>query len=149
VRPNHTRHIDQARDIHATHALRLGFRQIQGVREDDMRLLMQHRGAGYDSVRDLWLRTGLTPAVLERLAAADACRSLGLDRRDALWAVRGLNRAGDKDDLPLFAAAAEPPAPAFIGPSAVEAALAELDLDGMSPREAMEALYRLRGLAKG
>jgi len=28
--------------------------------------------------------------------------SLGLDRRDALWAVRGLNRSGDKDDLPLF-----------------------------------------------
>ena len=34
------------------------------------------------------------PAVLERLAEADAFRSLGLDRRDALWAVRGLNRAG-------------------------------------------------------
>ncbi len=102
----HTRHADQAGDIHATHALRLGFRQIQGVREEDMRRLVQYRGAGYDSVRDLWLRTGLTPAVLERLAAADAFRSLGLDRRDALWAVRGLNRAGDKDDLPLFARAA-------------------------------------------
>ena len=54
-------------------------------------------------MRDLWLRTGLSPAVLERLAEADAFRSLGLDRREALWAVRGLNRAGDKDDLPLFA----------------------------------------------
>jgi len=52
------------------------------------------------------------------------------------------------DDLPLFAAAAaEPPAPVFKGPSEVELALADLDLDGMSPREAMEALYRLRGLA--
>ncbi len=49
------------------------------------------------------------------------------------------------DDLPLFAAAAEPPAPAF-GPSAVDGALADLDLDGMSPREAMDALYRLKGL---
>jgi DNA mismatch repair protein MutS len=51
------------------------------------------------------------------------------------------------DDLPLFAAAAEPAAPAFRGPSEVELALADLDLDGMSPREAMEALYRLKGLA--
>ena len=52
------------------------------------------------------------------------------------------------DDLPLFAAAAEPAAPTFAGPSEVELALTELDLDGMSPREAMEALYRLRGLLK-
>ena len=68
-----------------------------------MRRVMEMRGRGYDSLRDLWLRTGLSPAVIERLAAADAFRSLGLDRREALWAVRGLNRAGDKDDLPLFA----------------------------------------------
>jgi DNA mismatch repair protein MutS len=48
-------------------------------------------------------------------------------------------------DLPLFAAA-EPDAPAFAGPSEVERVLAGLDLDGMSPREAMDALYRLKGL---
>ncbi len=82
--------------------LRLGFRIIKGVREEDMRLVMEKRGRGYDSVRDLWLRTGLSPTVIERLAVADAFRSLGLDRREALWAVRGLNRSGDKDDLALF-----------------------------------------------
>ena len=50
------------------------------------------------------------------------------------------------EDLPLFAAhAAEPEAPAF-GPSEVEAQLKTLDLDGMSPREAMAALYRLKEL---
>ena len=54
-------------------------------------------------MRDLWLRSGLEPATLERLADADAFRSLGLDRREALWAVRGLGRVGDQDDLPLFA----------------------------------------------
>ena len=48
------------------------------------------------------------------------------------------------DDLPLFAAVAEPEAP--FGPSKVEEALAVLDVDGMSPREAMDALYRLKGL---
>jgi DNA mismatch repair protein MutS len=48
------------------------------------------------------------------------------------------------EDLPLFAAVAEPEA--RYGPSAVEEALAALDPDGMSPREAMDALYRLKGL---
>jgi DNA mismatch repair protein MutS len=52
------------------------------------------------------------------------------------------------DDLPLFAAKAQDVArPAE--PSAVEAALEGLDVDGMSPREALEALYRLRGLLAG
>ncbi len=102
----HPRHEDQRQDIQTRCALRLGFRMIKGVREDDMRRIALLRGRGYDSVRDLWLRTGLSPVVLERLASADAFCSIGLDRRDALWAVRGLNRAGDKDDLPLFAAAA-------------------------------------------
>ena len=48
-------------------------------------------------------------------------------------------------ELPLFALA-EPTAPAPAGPTGVERALAALDLDGMSPREAMDALYRLKGL---
>ena len=100
----HPRHASMIDAIRATHAVRLGLRQIVGVREDDMRRLVERRGQGYDSVRDLWLRSGLTPAVLEKLADADAFRSLGLDRRQALWAVRGLDRVGDQDDLPLFAA---------------------------------------------
>ena len=61
-------------DIRATHALRLGFRQISGFSEDDGLLIENKRGAGFDSIRDLWLRTGLQPAVLERLAEADAFR---------------------------------------------------------------------------
>ena len=68
-----------------------------------MRKLVEQRGAGYDSVSDLWLRGGIPLTALERLADADAFRSLGLDRREALWAVRALNRVGDQDDLPLFA----------------------------------------------
>ena len=110
----HARHAAMRDDICATHAIRLGFRQIKGLNEADMLCLVQSRQGGFDSVRDLWLRTKLSPAVLENLAQADAFRSLGLDRREALWAVRGLNRAGDKDDLPLFAktafGAAEPDA---------------------------------------
>ena len=98
----HPRHAEMAAHIRATHAVRLGLRQIVGIREEDMRRLVERRGQAYDSVRDLWLRSGLTPAALEKLADADAFRSLGLDRRQALWAVRGLDRVGDQDDLPLF-----------------------------------------------
>ena len=98
----HRRHAGQIPHIRTRKALRLGFRQINGLRETDMKLLAARRERGYDSVRDLWLRTGLSIETLEKLAEADAFRSLGLDRRDALWAVRGLRRSGDKDDLPLF-----------------------------------------------
>ena len=50
-------------------------------------------------MRDLWRRSGLKRASLEKLAAADAFRSLGLDRRQALWEVRGLPK---ELPLPLF-----------------------------------------------
>jgi DNA mismatch repair protein MutS len=53
------------------------------------------------------------------------------------------------DDLPLFAAAAPAHSPGVAEPSAVEESLKTLDLDGMSPREAMDALYRLKGLLDG
>ncbi|MBV8795443.1 MAG: error-prone DNA polymerase, partial [Hyphomicrobiales bacterium] len=98
----HPRHAEMAPHIRTTHAVRLGLRQIVGLKEKDVLELTQRRGQGYDSVRDLWLRSGLSSTVLERLADADAFRSLGLDRRQALWAVRGLDRVGDQDDLPLF-----------------------------------------------
>jgi error-prone DNA polymerase len=99
----HPRHAEMAPHIRTTHAVRLGFRRIIGVKEKDMLRLVEQRGEAYDSVRDLWLRSGLSSTVLERLADADAFRSLGLDRRQALWVVRGLDRVGDQDDLPLFA----------------------------------------------
>jgi error-prone DNA polymerase len=102
----HPRHQDMKDDIWSKHALRLGFRQISGMVEKEGRAIAEVRRTGFDSVRDLWLRTRLPPATLERLAAADAFGSLGLNRRDALWAVKALRRTGDKDDLPLFAHAA-------------------------------------------
>jgi error-prone DNA polymerase len=104
----HALHRDMAGDIYATHAVRLGFRKIKGLSEEEHgKVIMQNRGAGYASVRDLWLRTGLPPRVIARLADADAFGSLGLTRRQALWAAKALGRVGDKDDdLPLFQAPA-------------------------------------------
>ena len=76
---------------------------------------------------------GVPPAVVAR--ARDV-----LDRLE-----REAGAPAHLDDLPLFAASAPPPA-GRTGPSPVELALADLDPDSMSPREALEALYRLRGL---
>jgi len=84
-------------------ALRLGLRQIDSMREDDVQRLVAVRDSlpakAYRDVRELWRRSGLKRASLERLAAADAYRSLGLDRRQALWEVRGLPKEAP---LPLF-----------------------------------------------
>src|SRR5690606_16658010 len=55
----HARHAEMAADIRTTHAMRLGLRQISGFGEDDAKTIMDRRGRGYDSVRDLWLRTSL------------------------------------------------------------------------------------------
>ena len=101
----HPRHRDMAGVIKARKSVRLGLRQVKGVREADMLQLMAKRGRGYDSVRDLAFRSGLSRAVLERLAEADAFRSIGLDRREALWAVKALDPAPAANALPLFALA--------------------------------------------
>ncbi|MBL8545667.1 MAG: error-prone DNA polymerase [Hyphomonadaceae bacterium] len=98
----HPRHAEMAKDIKSTHALRLGFRQGNGLREEALKRLVANRGNGYDSVRSVWLKSGLDLSTIERLADMDAFRSLGLDRRDALWVARGLNRVGGQEDLPLF-----------------------------------------------
>jgi error-prone DNA polymerase len=71
-------------------ALRLGFRQIKGLREDDIEILVSSRGSGYQNIPAL-RNAGVSQAALERLADADAFRSLALDRRQALWEVSALN----------------------------------------------------------
>jgi error-prone DNA polymerase len=67
--------------------------RLRGHDKDDV------ASAKFTNMRDAWRRSGLKRATLERLAAADAFRSLGLDRRQALWEVRGLPL---EVPLPLF-----------------------------------------------
>ncbi len=81
-------------------ALRLGFRQIKGMPEDEALWIAAARGNGYRAVEDVWRRAGVPPATLTRLAEADAFAVLGLSRRDALWAARAL---APGQELPLFA----------------------------------------------
>src|SRR5258706_9401603 len=67
-------------------AIRLGFRQVRGLRQDDINVLIDNRKEHYKSIYDL-REIGMAESVLERLADADAFRSLGHDRRNALWKV--------------------------------------------------------------
>ena len=101
----HPDHKSMKDAVHARHAVRLGLRLVKGLSDRDMATLVAARGSGYDTVRDLWLRTGLQRATIERLADADAFRSIGLSRRDALWAASALDKRGRTEDLPLFSAA--------------------------------------------
>ncbi|MDW9959158.1 error-prone DNA polymerase [Sinorhizobium meliloti] len=98
----HPRHASMREVIKTRKAVRLGFRLVKGLKQTDMKALVARRGEGYRSVHDLWLRSGLSRSVLERLADADAFRSIGLDRRAALWAVKALDEQSAVERLPLF-----------------------------------------------
>lgn len=91
-------------------ALRLGLRQIDGFNQAEAERLVAATTSSRDassrrddppfaSVHELWSRSGVSHATLERLAAADAFRSMRLDRRQALWEVKALARS---EPLPLF-----------------------------------------------
>ncbi|MFO1036917.1 MAG: error-prone DNA polymerase [Geminicoccaceae bacterium] len=79
-------------------AVRLGFRQIKGLAEAEAVRIVTARLKPYRTVEELKRRAGIDRSTLVVLAEADAFRSLGLDRRQALWAVRALPDAA----LPLF-----------------------------------------------
>lgn len=96
------RHAEMRGVIETKHAVRLGFRQIKGLSKERMEAFVEQRGSGYSTVRDVWLRSGLDVGEIEKLAQADAFRSLGLDRRQALWAVRALDGKSAAERLPLF-----------------------------------------------
>jgi error-prone DNA polymerase len=82
--------------------LRLGLRMVRGLSNLHAAQIVAARGEGpFTSIEDVWRRSGVPVAALEKLADADAFATLGLDRRQALWRLRGLGEA----PLPLFAAA--------------------------------------------
>ncbi|MGI6246138.1 MAG: error-prone DNA polymerase [Pseudochelatococcus sp.] len=85
-------------------AVRLGLRMVAGLgNADAARLLACRADEPFRSPEELWHRAAVSAASLVALAEADAFRpSLGLARREALWAIRALR----DEPLPLFAAAA-------------------------------------------
>ncbi|MBM6596508.1 error-prone DNA polymerase [Microvirga pudoricolor] len=85
-------------------AVRLGLRMAKGLANTDGGMIPLARGGSpYSSIEDLWRRAGLSVSCLEALANADAFGSMGVNRRDALWTIRGLSN----ETMPLFAAADE------------------------------------------
>ncbi|MYA42780.1 MAG: error-prone DNA polymerase, partial [Gemmatimonadetes bacterium] len=122
-------------------ALRLGLRQIRGLKEEDAARLIAGRGDGYRSPLDLWRRVGIPSAVLTRLAAADAFGSMGLDRRQAAWAVKAIDDAGP---LPLFESPGIRPESALPAMSAGEQVAADYHSTGLSLKHHPVALLRPR-----
>jgi len=95
--------LEPSSESHKGRALRLGFREIMGFSETAAADIVVARGEGYSSIADMQRRTGLPKAVLERLARADAYRSMGISRRQASWDIRTLCDM----PLPLFGVLAE------------------------------------------
>ncbi|WP_349963315.1 error-prone DNA polymerase [Rhizobium sp. ZPR3] len=87
------------------HAVRLGMRMVHGLAQiDAARIIAARADQPFESVDNLWRRSGVPAASLVELAEADAfLPSLNLQRRDALWAIKALR----DEPLPLFAAAAQ------------------------------------------
>nr|WP_095447821.1 error-prone DNA polymerase [[Ochrobactrum] quorumnocens] len=83
-------------------ALRLGFRQIDGLSENAAKLLIAGRHESYRTIEDMHRRLRIDRRAFTLLADADAFGSLDIDRRAALWAVR---RLPNDETLPLFRAA--------------------------------------------
>lgn len=98
--------------------LRLGFRQVKGLRQEDIELLIANRKSKFSSINQL-RDINLSEAALERLADADAFRSIGLDRREALWEVSTKDR----------------PVEIFKGQQAADAKDENISLPVMSPSE--------------
>lgn len=82
--------------------LRLGFRQVKGLSNEEINLMISERKTRFTSIHQL-REIGLSEATLEKLADADAFRSIGLDRRQALWEVT------TKDQQPRSLFSALPP----------------------------------------
>jgi error-prone DNA polymerase len=72
------------------YAIRLGFRQIKGLTEEDVQALVSSRTNNYTNMHSL-RDAGVSHAGLEKLADADCFRSMGLDRRQALWEISALH----------------------------------------------------------
>ena len=93
------------------HAVRLGFCMVRSLKQTDAEQLVDRRTYDriaatraertFTSIEDVWRRAGVPMATLYHIAAADGFHSLGLSRRDAAWAIKGLR----DEALPLFVAA--------------------------------------------
>jgi len=95
----------------AFHAVRLGFCMVRDLNKKLAEQLVDRRTFGriavgrdeapFETVEEVWRRASVPIATLNHIAKADGFRGLGLSRREAAWAIKGLR----DEPLPLFAAA--------------------------------------------
>ncbi|UZF95639.1 error-prone DNA polymerase [Bosea sp. NBC_00550] len=86
-------------------AVRLGLRMVKGLSNAHAAAIITARARlPFESIEDLWRRSCVPVAALAQIAEADGFQpSLGLARREAIWAIRVLR----DEPLPLFAAAVD------------------------------------------
>jgi error-prone DNA polymerase len=119
------------------HAVRLGLRMTRGLAEKDGQRIVTTRSQHYLSVLDVSRRAQAPVEALVQLAKADAFGSMGLNRREASWAIKALRNT----TLPLFADADRREKqfkPEFTEPSVV--------LDPMTKGREVVEDYRSHGL---
>ncbi|HWE98191.1 MAG TPA: OB-fold nucleic acid binding domain-containing protein, partial [Caulobacteraceae bacterium] len=106
--------------------VRLGLRQVRGLKKEEILRLMEVRAGGIASFEDLARRARLPRRALELLAEADAFRSLGLDRREALWRMKALApEVKASEEAPLLAGLGLEEAPAALPRMRLPAHVAE------------------------
>ncbi|WP_432829445.1 error-prone DNA polymerase [Dactylosporangium sp. CA-092794] len=112
--------------------VRLGLQSVRSLGEAVAKRIEEERGAGgpFTSMSDLARRAGLTTAHLEALATADAFASLGLSRREALWAA-GAAAQETAGRLPGTTGGTQ--APMLPGMDAVERMVADVWATGLAP----------------
>src|SRR5688572_27416390 len=125
-------------------AVRLGIKEVRSIGEDLAKRVAANRP--YTSMDDCVRRAEVPLPAIEALATAGAFRSLGLDRRAALWAA-GATAQSSIDRLPGVVTGVE--APALPGMSAPEETVADLWATGISadthPTEHVRASLEERG----
>jgi DNA mismatch repair protein MutS len=121
--------------------------ELTAFPEKHERAINLHVGA-VESGHDIVFLHQIEPGPASRSYGVQVARLAGMppalirQARATLEALQAKAEAGQAQ-VDLFA---PPPAAPAVEPSAVEAELARIDPDALSPREALEALYRLRGL---
>ncbi|WP_275004225.1 error-prone DNA polymerase [Promicromonospora iranensis] len=121
-------------------AVRMGLESVRGIGKDKAEEIVAARvstgsatdgsTAGFRDLRDLVRRVELSTAQLEALATAGALESLGIDRREGLWAAGALGQEGPTT-LPGVSVGVE--APMLPGMSEIELTQADAWATGVTP----------------
>lgn len=126
-------------------AVRLGFRQLNGLGSDvASRIVSARRDGHFHSLADVMRRTGLKAAALTRLAQADVFQSLKLSRREAVWQAQAL-----REEAPLYDATDDEPVPRLSPMSRQQAVVADYQSAGLSLRDHPLKFLRETLIAQG